>query len=159
MTFETLKERTVEEIRKDPVGFLYEQFKRDGAFENSIVAGSDIDELPIIMRVIDSEQFLLTVTGWDYIADCFSKTMCVAHGTQSEDGSLQWEFDFSDYNVYDDAQEADRFLPEIIIGKALEEFGETAARIAAREGSRESAWLFPRGLKPALKYSVMMFVD
>lgn len=155
MTPDALKQRTIEAIREAPARFLYGQFREYGAFEHSIFARNGLNELPIIMRVIDGDQFSLLVTIWDYVVDSFSKTTYKAHGILNENGMLLWEFDVSAYDAYTDVQDADRFLPEIIIGEALEEWEEIAASIAARGDSREYAWLFPCGLKPALNHAGM----
>lgn len=155
MTYEALKQRTIEAIREAPARFLYGQFREYGAFEHSIFARNGLNELPIIMHVIDGDQFSLLVTIWDYVVDSFSKTTYKAHGIPNENGMLLWALDVSAYDAYSDVQDADRFLPEIIIGEALEEWEEIAASIAARGDSREYAWLFPCGLKPALNHAGM----
>ena len=149
MTFEAVKRRTVEVIREAPARFLYGQFREYGAFEHSIFARNGLNELPIIMRVIDGDQFSLLVTIWDYVVDSF-KTTYKAHGIPNENGMLLWALDVYAYDAYSDVQDADRFLPEIIIGEALEEWEEIVNSIAAHGDSREYAWLFPCGLKPAL---------
>lgn len=156
MTLDALKQRTIEAIREAPARFLYGQFREYGAFEHSIFARNGLNELPIIMHVIDGDQFSLLVTIWDYVVDSFSKTTYKAHGIPNENGQLLWALDVSAYDAYTDVQDADRFLPEIIIGEALEEWEEIVNSIAARGDSREYAWFFPCGLKPALNHSGMM---
>ena len=155
MEFDMLKQRIIEEIRKDAARFITEQFSDGGVFEYSIYA-SELNELPIIIRVTDGEQFSLSVTIWDYVVDSFSKTTHTANGVQNEDGSLSWKLDSSYYDAYTDAQDADRFLPEIIIGKALGDLKEIVARIESRRDAKEYAWFFPLGLKQALNHSIMM---
>ena len=86
-----------------------------------------------------------------YITDIIDDEILVL-----DNGMLLWAFDVSAYDAYTDVQDADRFLPEIIIGEALEEWEEIVASIAARGDSREYAWLFPCGLKPALNHAGMM---
>lgn len=154
MEFDVMKQRIVEEIRKDAARFITEQFSDGGVFEYSIYA-SESSVLPIIIRVTDGEQFSLSVTIWDYVVDSFSKITYTANGVQNEDGSLSWKLDSSYYDSYTDAQDADRFLPEIIIGKALGGWKEIVSSITARGDYREYAWFFPLGLKPALNHAGM----
>lgn len=155
-----LKQRIVKEIQKDAAQFLTDQFNDGGVFEYSI-ARNGLDDLPIIMCVTDDgDQFSLSVTIWDYVIDSFSKTTYNVRGVQNEDESLSWEFESADYDAYTDARDASYFLPEIIVGTALGELEEIVSRISACRDSREYAWFFPCGLKPALNHaSMMMFAS
>lgn len=155
MDYKTLKRDTIEQIRQNPVSFLYAMFGLGGVFFDGPVTAPLSQYRTAIAHVADDgEHISLSVTVWaEGKAITFDKAAYKAHGILNENGMLLWALDVSAYDAYSDVQDADRFLPEIIIGEALEEWEEIAASIAARGDSREYAWLFPCGLKPALNYA------
>lgn len=156
MDYQTLKRNIIETARRDPFGFLYTKLMEKGVYYGHASAPS-LDYRPTIMHVVDDgDHISLTVAVWGE-GECLTceKTTYKAHSMPNENGMLIWALDVSAYDAYSDVQDADRFLPEIIIGEALEEWEEIAASIAARGDSREYAWLFPCGLKPALNHAGM----
>ena len=160
MDYQTLKRDTIEQIRQNPVSFLYAMFGLGGVFFDGPVTAPLPQYRTAIAHVADDgEHISLSVTVWaEGKAITFDKATYKAHSVPSENGQLLWESDGTTYEYGDDYEycEAERFMDKLIFGVAFSEWENLVGDIAARGDSKECAWLFPCGLKPALNHAGMM---
>ena len=155
MDYKTLKRDTIEQIRQNPVSFLYAMFGKEGAFDGHAPAAS-VGYQPTIMHVVDDgDHGSLSVTvGKEAKFLTFEKTTYKAHSVLSENGAISWEFDDTTCDSGYDYQyaEAERFMDKLIFGVAFSEWENLVGDIAARENPQECAWFFPAGVNAACKY-------
>ena len=159
MDYQTLKRDTIEQIRQNPVSFLYAMLGKEGAFDGHAPASS-VGYQPTIMHVVDDgDHISLTVAVWGE-GECLTceKTTYKAHSMPNENGAISWEFDERTCaRGYDyEYNEAERFTDKLILGEAFSEWEDLANSVAAREDSQEYAWFFPVGTNAAFKLSGMM---
>lgn len=159
MDYQTLKRDTIEQIRQNPVSFLYAMFGLGGVFFDGPVTAPLPQYRTAIAHVADDgEHISLSVTVWaEGKAITFDKATYKAHSVPSENGQLLWESDGTTYEYGDDYEycEAERFMDKLILGEAFSEWEDLANSVAAREDSQEYAWFFPVGLNAAFKLSGM----
>lgn len=147
MTYADAEQELVNTILKDPAAFLFNQFKKGGAFklwkdETFLTTGG-----PIIMRLEHADYLYLTVTTWELDDGAIDKNVYLTH-TMPIDGEsrIPWT---DGYSVWGEAYFLDRtetYAAEIAVGKAMREWLNIALRVQSCKPNPEYAWFFPFGL-------------
>lgn len=154
MVSETLAEKLVSEIQKNPATFVAEQFKESGVFHSEAYGLDvcDLEDSPVIMRLTVGNNIYLNVTSWKLEDPYFKRIEYSAHAKISGSGECpEWVRDYIEHEGFRLFHGSWWGLERAIVGVAADEWREITVDITRCTPTPKYAWFFPCGLKPAMR--------
>lgn len=155
MVSETLAEKLVSEIQKNPATFVAEQFKEGGVFHGEPYGfdASDLENLPVIVRLtVRDSSYLLKVVSWWLGDTCYRKIEYCSDAKAPEGVEpLEWRRCYVYYDEIQLFQGEWWELEQAAVGMAANEWREITVDNTRCTPDGRYAWFFPCGLKPAMR--------